>query len=93
MPDLYLSLSIVGGFMVTQILMLMVRYFWDKLTGSDDRYVKKSFCKTCEKAGKDADGHLEKELKVVKGILLMMAMKMNIPVGEIQKLINDGDGR
>lgn len=94
--DLNGAFMLVGAFIVAQVLILAVKYFWDKFTKAeekaDKKYVKRSFCETCEKAGKAADGQLAKKLIVVERLLFLMAIKMDIEPEEIQKLISTTEG-
>ena len=71
----------VAGYKVVD---LVVTYFFRKLT--KDNYVTKSECAGCEKAGDAAIDKISAEISTIKGLLLVLAVKNQIPAEQLAKL-------
>lgn len=93
--NIYQSIVIVVGIVGLQLLGKMVTYFWDKVVrdvddvpaeSADDEYVKKSFCRVCEKKGQGEDARLAEDLKIVRGILLIVAVAVGVPADKLRGL-------
>ena len=71
---------LAAGGVAYKVLELAVGYFFRKLTKDD--YVTKEDCKRCEQQ----DSKLATEISTIKGILLVLAVKNEIPTEQLAKL-------
>lgn len=71
----------VGGY---KVLELVIGYFFRKVTG--DEFVTKKSCEACAKQGDGAVTKLTGEVATIKGILLVIAVKSDIPPDQLARL-------
>lgn len=79
-------LTAAGGI----LLGLVLKYFWDQLPWSRE-YVTRKYCDECRDKctvkHSERDVDLEKDLKIMKEILLELAVKSGIPVEKYKRLM------
>lgn len=91
------GLVLVGALVVGEALRLAVRYFFKKITRED--YLIKRDCEKCTEGRNKASEQRYTELNefkrevrtslnMIKGILLVLATKGEIPLDKIDELIN-----
>lgn len=75
-----------------EVIKMAVQYFFKKLTG--DQYITQGYCKTCtatrEKDSGELNGlkkEIREELGTLRGILLVIAVKAQIPLDDLKDLV------
>jgi len=78
------AMVMVLGIAGYKVLDQVVVYFFGKLT--KENYVTKTECAGCEKQSDTAMEKVSAEIAVIKGILLVLAVKNDIPPEQLVKL-------
>lgn len=89
--DAQSAMTFLAAFVMLQLVIKVVDYFWTKLTKSGSKYVTRTYCKGCAKNGDEAVQALSTEILHVKQILLMIGIQLKIPEEKLVALISVDD--
>lgn len=76
--------QILVAIAVYQVVQLLVQSVWKKLVGNE--YITRSACETCKKAESGALDELKSDTAIMRGILLVVAVKVGVDEKEWKKL-------
>ena len=86
MMDSNTAMVVVLGITGYKVLDHVVAFFFRKLTKDD--YVTKKECEGCEKQKDSSLDKITSEISTIKGLLLVLAVKNEIPPEQLAKLTN-----
>lgn len=78
------AMVLVFGLVGSKLMEQVVIYFFGKLT--KESYVTKTECAGCEKQSDTAMEKMAAEISIIKGLLLVLAVKNDIPAEQLAKL-------
>jgi len=85
MPDGNLEWTqIIVAIVVYQVVTLLVQVAWKKLAGNE--YITKAECTTCKKSETGSLEELKADTALMRGILLVVAVKVGVDEKEWKKL-------
>lgn len=82
--DANTAIMVVGGAGGYKLLELIINYFFKRVTRDD--YITQSACEACSKTDEATIKHLSDEVHTIKGILLVIAVKVQIDPSQLAKL-------
>jgi hypothetical protein len=100
--DTHTAMLVIISIVGMEILKRVVDYFFKRATRDDfitkadcaqckktiGDFITRADCAKCEKAGDDITTKLASEIAIIKGILLVIAVKSGIPPEQLSKLTN-----
>lgn len=77
--------TILGGLILVDVVKLLVASAYRRITKND--FVTKTDCQTCQKQGDNDRDDLVESMKIIKGVLLVVAVKVGVPESDWKTLV------
>ena len=86
-----IAMLIIVAIILGKFLSLLIEFVFKKAMTT--QYITKAECQSCKNQIAERRSELSVQIRIIKGLLLVMAVKVGVPDEQLKDLVGDSDSR